>query len=103
MLSNILSKVTIRNQHALQQAHARAVQYCMQQDHKQHSSHAQRQNVNDVFWIMETIWQSMQAAQWQEAYTLTVQAGLLDDLARWGSYSLVLDICQAFCLKRHGS
>lgn len=62
-----------QNQHALHQAHASAAQYCIQQAHKQHPPREQRQDVSDVFWIAEAVWQSMQAAQWQEAYTLIVQ------------------------------
>jgi tetratricopeptide (TPR) repeat protein len=84
------------NQRTLEQAHAKAVQYCIQQAHQQHPPREQRKHVSDVFWIVEAVWQLMQATQWQEAYTLTGQEELMPDLDRWGNSTLLLEIGQAF-------
>jgi hypothetical protein len=48
--------------------------------------------VSDAFWIVEAVWQLMQAAQWQEAYTLMVQEELLAGLDLWGSAILSLTL-----------
>jgi tetratricopeptide (TPR) repeat protein len=84
------------NQRTLEQAHAKAAQYCIQQAQQQHPPREQRKHVSDVFWIVEAVWQLMQAAQWEEAYALIRQEALVDDLARWGSYTILLEMCQAF-------
>jgi tetratricopeptide (TPR) repeat protein len=84
------------NQRTLEQAHAKAAQYCIQQAQQQHPPREQRKHVSDVFWIVEAVWQLIQAAQWQEAYTLIVQEGLTDDLDLWGHSTLHLEMVQAF-------
>src|SRR5262249_24091099 len=50
-------------QWALRQAHARAAEYCIQQSHTQHPPREQHKKMCDVFWIVEAVWQSMQAMQ----------------------------------------
>lgn len=52
--------------------------------------------MSDVFWIIEALWQLMSAAQWQEAYIVLVEERLLNDLDRWGSYTTLLEVNQAF-------
>jgi tetratricopeptide (TPR) repeat protein len=85
------------NLQSLEQAHAKAAQYCSQQAQQQHPPCEQRKHVSDVFWIVEAVWQLMQAAQWQEAYTLIGQEELASDLDLWGNSTLLLEeIIQPF-------
>src|SRR5215813_11797444 len=58
------------------------------------------QHASNVHNIVKDVWLSIQAAQWQEAYTLMFQEGLLDDLIHKGSYASILEICQAFLVQQ---
>ena len=84
------------NQQALWAAHARAAHYYLEQAQATTLPPEQRRGVNDIQGIVEAVWQYTQAAQWQEAYALVEQEHLFYDLPIWGSYILLLDLCQWF-------
>jgi tetratricopeptide (TPR) repeat protein len=82
------------NQESLQAAHARAVQYYLQQAATTCPPREQRQRSSDVQLLIEAVWQHCQAEQWQEAYKLMEQEWLFEDLKRWGGNAILLELCQ---------
>ncbi len=88
------------NQQALRAAHATAVHYYLDQTQTTTLPHEQRRRITDIQGIIEAVWQYTQAAQWQEAYALMEQEGVLPNLLIWGGNILLLDLCQWFLPQR---
>ncbi len=86
---------THAKQVAVQEAHARAGEYYIQQSKSQAPRREQRRRVSDVQSLVEAVWQYCQAARQQQAYELIQQEGLFADLERWGGSgsALLLELC----------
>src|SRR5712692_4580612 len=80
------------NQQTLQDAHARAAQYYLQQAARSCPPREQRRQRSDVHDLVEAVWQHSQAGQWQEAYNLMEQEELFADLNRWGGNAILLEL-----------
>ncbi len=80
------------NQQTLQDAHARAAQYYLQQAAQSCPPREQRRQRSDVHDLVEAVWQHSQAGQWQEAYNLMEQEELFADLNRWGGNAILLEL-----------
>ena len=88
------------NRQALRAAHAMAVHYYLDQAQASALPREQRRRSTDIQGIIEAVWQYTQAGQWQEAYALLEQEGVLRSLLIWGGNILVGDLCQWFLLQR---
>ncbi len=82
------------NRQALQAAHAKAVQYYLQQAKTDCPPRDRRRRVNDVQPLIEAVWQYCQAGQWREAYDLVQQEGMFADLRDWGGNAALLELCK---------
>jgi len=76
----------------LQNAHARAAQYYLQQAMLHCPPREQRRQRSDVHDLVEAVWQHCQAEQWQEAYNLMEKEELFADLNRWGGNAILLEL-----------
>ncbi len=76
----------------LQNAHARAAQYYLQQAMLHCPPREQRRQRSDVHDLVEVVWQHCQAEQWQEAYNLMEKEELFADLNRWGGNAILLEL-----------
>jgi tetratricopeptide (TPR) repeat protein len=77
---------------ALQEAHARAAQYYLQQAAQHCPSSEQRRRISDVQPFIEAIWQLCQAGQWQKAYGLIEQENIFKSVKRWGGNTILLEL-----------
>ena len=89
------------NQQEVQQAHAKAAEYYLQEAQTSCPPREQRRHISEVQPIIEAVWQYTQAALWQEAYTLFEDEGLFERLSLWGGNALLLEMCQLL-LPREG-
>ncbi len=82
------------NQQALKVAHARAAQYYQHGAATSCPPREQRQQISDVHDLTEAVWQYCQAEQWQVAYDLMGQEGIISDLKRWGGNAILQELYQ---------
>jgi tetratricopeptide (TPR) repeat protein len=80
------------NRQVLKVAHARAAQYYLQRTATSCPPREQRRQISDVHDLIEAIWQYCQAERWQEAYNLMELEGIFEDLDRWGSNAILLEL-----------
>jgi tetratricopeptide (TPR) repeat protein len=82
------------DQQSYRVAHSMAAQYYLQQATKMCPPREERRGSNDVQLLLEAIWHQCQAEQWQDAYDLMERQGIFDDLKRWGTNDLLLNLYQ---------
>ena len=80
------------NEQALQEAHARAAQYYLQQAAQSCPPRERRRSISDVQPLIEAIWQQCQAGQWPQAYDLMEQENIFKSLKRWGGNAILLEL-----------
>ena len=72
------------NQQILRSAHHKASAYYLQQAATTCPPKDQRRHINDIHPLLEALWQSCQARQWQKAFDLVKREGIFSGLKRWG-------------------
>jgi len=84
----------LANKHAMQNAHAQAAHYYLQEVVVRYPEFDKRGQISDVQPLIEAVWQFCQAGSYQEAYELMEHEGLFGDLRRWGGNTILLELCQ---------
>ena len=80
------------NQAAVQAAHIKAAAYYRNLAGTISPARGKRGHISDVEPLIEAIWHTCQAQQWQEAYRLMEQERLFSDLRNWGGYAILLEL-----------
>jgi tetratricopeptide (TPR) repeat protein len=82
------------NEEALSAAHAKAAQYYLQRVGTTCPPRGKRRVVSDVHELVEAIWQLCLAKRWKAAFDLMEQEGIYEDLNRWGSNAILVQLYQ---------
>ncbi len=91
------------NQQILRTAHRKASAYYLRQAAAACPPKDQRRQINDIHPLLESVWQSCQAQQWQEAYDLMEHEDIFSALKRWGGNATLLELCQILLQSKHWS
>ena len=78
----------------LQGTHIKAANHYLQRATETCPPKGQRENIRDVYFLVEAVWHLCQGQQWQKAYELIRDENIFPDLKSWGENTTLLDLYQ---------